>query len=507
MEKLTELVELISLNKVKHINVVGMQGGQFSMLERFFRTIHAKRFESEEEAVQFFYGDNENPNLNFTRLKKRLFKRLLNTLFFIDVNQPAYSDIQKAYYTCYKDFAALKILLGKGARKSVKYLGDKILAKSIKFEFTDLTVNVLRVLRLEYGSIHGDQKKFKEYNAWFHQYSEILRAEDLAEEYYTALSSHFVKSSASKTDLIKIAQEYAEKLEGCVEIVNTQRFILLSHLVFVYRYQIMNDYQNTLRVSQEALKKFEIKGDHALLVNKFTFMLKVATSQIQLRRFSEAEVALDNCKKLMPEGSFNWFVTQEVCLLLAYHEKDYQKGWEIFTEAKANPKFKNLTSVHAEKWAIHEAFLSYFVSLGKINIGKPGQAIVRKFKMGKFHNEVPVYSNDKKGWNISILIIQVLFLISQKKVLTDEIETRLDALKFYAFRHLRHSDTFRTQCFIQMLLQLPVAHYNQRLMVVRAAKYADKLKSVPIEIAGQSEEIELVPYEDLWQLVLDSLKP
>ena len=64
---------------------------------------------------------------------------------------------------------------------------------------------------------------------------------------------------------------------------------------------------------------------------------------------------------------------------------------------------------------------------------------------------------------------------------------------------------FLTNCFIKMLLQLPPAHFNKTAAIRKAKKYSDKLKEVPLESAKQSNELEIVPYEMLWEFVLESL--
>lgn len=39
-----------------------------------------------------------------------------------------------------------------------------------------------------------------------------------------------------------------------------------------------------------------------------------------------------------------------------------------------------------------------------------------------------------------------------------------------------------------------------------AKKLVNQLKSVPIEKAIQAEDLELVPYDDLWDIVLEMLE-
>ncbi len=126
-----------------------------------------------------------------------------------------------------------------------------------------------------------------------------------------------------------------------------------------------------------------------------------------------------------------------------------------------------------------------------------------KFRIKKFLNEVPTYSKDKRGNNITILILHILLLLQQRKY--GEIIDRVESLKTYSHRYLRQDDTFRSNCFIKMLLQLPAASFHKKGVIRKAKKYWEKLQSVPLKKANQSVELEIIPYETLWEFVLNSL--
>ena len=74
-----------------------------------------------------------------------------------DVNQPNFTEIQKAYYSCFKEVSAVKILIARGARKPAVVLAEKVIKKSIRFEFTDITLELARTLRLHFVNIEGNK--------------------------------------------------------------------------------------------------------------------------------------------------------------------------------------------------------------------------------------------------------------------------------------------------------------------------------------------------------------
>ena len=80
-------------------------------------------------------------------------------IFFIDVNKPKFNDSQRAYYIGQKSIAAIDILLGRGARKTAIELAEKTLRQVLKFEYTEVSVNLLKKLSRHYGAIEKNKKK------------------------------------------------------------------------------------------------------------------------------------------------------------------------------------------------------------------------------------------------------------------------------------------------------------------------------------------------------------
>jgi hypothetical protein len=70
---------------------------------------------------------------------------------------------------------------------------------------------------------------------------------------------------------------------------------------------------------------------------------------------------------------------------------------------------------------------------------------------------------------------------------------------------LRKDAQFRSNCFIQLVLLIPISGFHRKSVERRADKYLKKLESMPLELVRQPYEAELIPFEKLWQIALDSL--
>lgn len=500
MENLKELISFVNRQKVSKIEVIGNPHNYKGKMRMLYDGIIEGKYLTDTEAFADLYGEEKMIN-SYKKLKYRLQNRLINTVFFIDVNKPNFSDAQRAYYTSQKSVAAIDILIGRGARKTAIELAERTLRQTMKFEYAEISLNLLKKLSRHYGVMEINNKKFTEYSFLTQQYLEIFNAETMAEQFHTKLGIQLNNNIVISDEIIQETVNYANELRKYLDKVNSNRFLMVAYLIFSTRYEIVHDYRNVLRVCDEALERFENK-DNKLPISIFVFTSRKIICLIQIKQYEEAEVEILKALSLADEGNVNWLSTNEKYMRMSFHIKDYQKAYNLFTEITINYGFKPSYKKTIEIWRIYEAYLNFFIELNKIVPSK--NESIKKFRINKFLNEVPIFSTDKRGYNIPILIIQVLFLLQQKKY--GRIIDKVEALNAYCYRHLKKDDTFRSNCFIKMLLLLPKCNFH-RVAVERKSKVLrTKLASVPLEIARQSAEIEIFPYEDLWEIVMDMLE-
>ena len=87
------------------------------------------------------------------------------------------------------------------------------------------------------------------------------------------------------------------------------------------------------------------------------------------------------------------------------------------------------------------------------------------------------------------------------------MEYKLLSLRAYCGKYLvRNSPNYRSNCMIKMLLCIPVNNFKPDIVAMHSAKYEARMAKVPLNYTQQSAEIEILPYEDLWQLILNNLR-
>ena len=502
MELIYNLLSIITKNKMKHLRLPGQSAGGKGdrRVDDLYDLLSSGAGVSDEEASRILYQSAPS-DPRYRKLKSVLKYRLIDALFLIDSSQTKYQEHRRAFQQASKFLAAARILLSRGVRKGACELLEKTLDIAMANEFTDITVQTLKHLRNHYGLIEGDWKKFGRYDKLLKRMVRVHEAEICVEEYYILHATRSFGRSFYRPRPRRPIEVLIEEVDGLMAQYNSVRLHYHSRLLKIIRFMSIHDYLGAAEVCRDALVFFESKP-FLYRIGLSAFSNNLLLCCIQLRRYEEAWQLMTDYSGLFEKGHYNWFNNRLLYLSLCLHTGHYQEAWSAYVDATSVKSFRQLPVRESEKWKIMDAYLHYLISIGIIDAGKGGKG-VKKFRIAKFINEVPVYSADKRGFNIAILIIQILFLISQESWQT--ALDRVEALSKYRTRYLRKNAHFRSNCFIQMVLQIPISGFHRKSVERRAAEYLEKLMSVPLEEARQPYEAELMPFEKLWEFALSSL--
>lgn len=352
---------------------------------------------------------------------------------------------------------------------------------------------------MHYAYTQRSESNYKRISKVFEKYNEVYNAESLVEKFYSHLISKVNSSKGSRRELFEVADKYSKALKKKMKEHSSLRFDFHAYLVLSMRNEIKNDYKENLKVCEAALEHFKAKdyiGSNAIIV---TFMIRILSCTIHLRDFERAKSVANKLLSLPPKGTNNWYHALDYIMILHFHTQNYQAAYQVYRKAVNHRNFSDQYENILEHWRIHEAYIHLLISLGKIAPEQP----LKKFRLNKFLNDVPTYAKDKRGANINILILQVLFLLQQKRY--GAIVDRMEALRAYIHRHLRRDETYRSNCFLKMLLTLPKASFHRKAVIRKAEKYYERLNAIPLGEAKQGVELELIPYDHLWAFTLELL--
>jgi hypothetical protein len=193
----------------------------------------------------------------------------------------------------------------------------------------------------------------------------------------------------------------------------------------------------------------------------------------------------------------------EYYLLLALHTDNHINAIAIFNRAKGNSKFRKLSNETKERWNIYDTFLNYIIeSQGEENPILKAQR-KKAFRLNRFLNDSILYPKDQRIFTLHMVIAQLLFLLEKKNY--NQCFERIERLKSYANRQLKKEEYYRAIQFIRLLQQLAKADFRIDNLS-NTDKYYNRLIETPFFYRGLSTELEIIPFEKLWNIILSRLK-
>jgi hypothetical protein len=499
MKNLIEISRIVTKKKVRKIEIFDDHSLKHknSKFNEFYEALMAGKFKNDRDAASFLYGCPPTDD-KYRQLKSRFRKRLLNTLFFLDVNLPSTSNYDRAYYSCNKDWTLVKILLSNGADHTASTLARQILTTALKYKFADVIVNCSRILRKHCAEIENE-KDFERYDQYIKQYSNVLDAEIRSEELYQRVIMNYYKPPSKNINLREKIDTYCDALVGLSEIYDSPIILYNMYMVWAFRYEMLHDYEAMLEVCQRAEKYIEENPLYYRDSKLATFQLKKMSAYLHMRDFKNGRINAEKALNAFSEGSDEWYEFMEYYFLLALHTQNYIHALAIYNRAANLNKFKKQSSLVQEKWAIFNAYINYIIEIQ----GKDNQVLLaqrkKAFRLNRFLNDPVLYPKDKRIFTVLQVVAQILFLLEKRNF--SEVKERIDRLKTYANRQLKKEEYFRVIQFIRLLQQLSKADFNQENLS-NTEKYYQRLLDTPFFYRGLIQEIEIIPYENLWKMIL-----
>ena len=499
MNILTQIVQVLDRYKLRDIDIIDSKDSE-SRYTELYRLIREGSVKTDEDAARHFYGAKASPTEGKYRVFKNEFKnRLLNTLYFIDTNNPVFTDFQSAYYAAQHQWGAINLLYRRGLFIAANQLAERLLTDCKKYELTDICVLILEKLKEKYALQIGDKRKYQDFKKQFWHYKAVWEAEHVAQEAFEEIRIEYVKSTAFRPQTSQIAQEKLERLEPLRQQYDSFTFIYYYFAVKEAVYSAKHDWKGVIEVCDETLSLLESKS-FTLNVHISIIKHQKIIALLMLKRYEECQITLDEALTLLEVGNFNWFKTMETKVLLTFHTAHYTEGVETYKQVLDLKEFKSLHGHSAEIWKLFEANFYLVAAMGLLNKNK--EMPFGKFRLNKFLNDIPTFGHDKKGMNIPVLVMQIALMIIEK--MHNALIDRIENIEKYVVRNIPKTDiaNYRSNQMIKILMEIPKAGFSRKILEKTTKKLLEDLKSVPFDLRETGYKIEVFPYDELWVKLL-----
>lgn len=436
-------------------------------------------------------------------LKKSTFKQALNIcidrILLINGGFPKNQTLGFEYYSLNKLLVLAKIMNTFSLRTASIVVAEELVTRAKKYFFLNLCFEGYRILYS--ASIQlGDIKSFERASGQFTKYLEYYHVEKSIEIESIKLRNLTSSSALVQKDLIAKIETTINRYSPYENIIPSFYFHYFYYHLQYLIYSYSKEHDKLYQSAKTALKWFEsLKFMH--LPGRVHFATIQIVYLIQIREYDQAIPIIKKNKFLLKPYSIPWYRTIEKEIIIYFHKGDFEKGVQVFFESQNKSTHVSRDRKSQSTWLLYEAYVNLLLETDSASY----DGRKKRFSIQKFINNLPEFSKDKRAHNIPILIAQMLFFIVRKQY--NKAIDRIESLDKYASRYLRNDETFRSNCFIKMLLEIPKNSFNQ-LRVERAAeKYFRRLLDSDIDLIDQPFEIEIIPYERLWAIIMNHLRP
>lgn len=461
---------------------------QDNKLKELFEGFVSGKFKTDEEAANALFGKGADYPYYF-EVKSRMREQLLKNLFHLNYNSGKFEYYSVRNLECELALQQAKILLGNGQKENAIWLLKRTLKIAESFHFTSIIRECCKMLKNQMV-YSGDVKKYEEYRKRWLELEEIERAEYEAEDLLNDIRVRGQKSVKEVKESLELAHMAYKRVAELRYKYDTPFLIKIYSFLANSYFMRTTQWKKSIELAdeiEENAKKFPDK--YAAIKVKSIHVSKLY-ALIMLGRIEEGLEYVEDVIEGYRGDELSYFIILEDYYLLCMRAFDYEKALEIVEMATSSKYFEIVPGISRERWEIYKEYALFFAD----RISENDISMVNYF---------PEYSKDKMGFNLQILILQILILIRDGR--DDKLYRHIENLRYYEIRQISKSDSRRAQYFLRLISLLSRFELDYEKCKANQNRYFNLLKKFP-EKNQPYTEVEIVPYEVLWKTVMALLK-
>ncbi len=499
MKNLKPLISYVNKNKTKHMQYMLSNNANHNIIQ-LYDAIASEQFDSEAKAEKHFFKDSPYRHEYFTRLKRQLTEKLNDLILLIDFSKSPYQNSASGFNYCYKNVAVISIWFNSTRKSShIIKMAEKTLKVALHHGYTEQALVAARFCYFHFMAT-GNIKKGNLYFNILQNQIEILQNEVFVEDRFFYLRTRVLNSQKKLTPSEKksVEEDYI-KISEIERKYDSNRINTYAPLFKIRALENTRSYIELVELCESIINSENLEKTPKTIIN--SAFLFLSNTLIQLGKYEKANNYLMNKISTTTQSEVNWQTFQYYLFLLKMRTGEYNEASTIYSNVLKSKGFSRQPKTLIEKWHVAEAYLAFLL---KIKLVDPNPKIPR-FSLKRFIEKVPNQRKDSGGYRVGIWIVQIIHYLIDKD--HNAIIDREDALKTFTSKYLKDDYSFRMYCFVKMLTIIPKSNFHQVLTSanLKESGLIKRLKENPLSKAEQGEDIEIIPFERLWEIVLANL--
>jgi len=392
-------------------------------------------------------------------------------------------------FRVWKKHLQTKILIEAGRKTAGIKLAIETITLAEKHDQLEVVQDLCKRLMHHYSIIKPDFQKFQKFQTKLNDITIILSDEiKVSGVYYDLMVRNYKRKSLSH--LPKIILE----LKILAQKNDHYKFRYYYYSIISLYAQITNNHDEVISINKTAYHFFSKSQKTLNYIYKFNFLSDLIPLFILKKQFAEAETTLNNCLNLPPKNSFNHHKILIFQTYLGFYSKKPKIAQHAYKVAHTTPTKFDSTLID-QRWHLIKGYLALYHKLGLIHFDQP-------FRLQKFLNiEEKQGDHDQKA---NLLVLELLHLLVDKNY--SKFLDKLDRVEPFIASRFKAHEYKRTRYFLRMLKAVTKGNYHGKLVLAHAERQSKKLAKTAGDFTMNTVEREIVPYEILWDLVIQQLR-
>lgn len=465
-----------------------------------FENYILKNPDATDESLRQFLYPNKAGTSAYRALKTRMEDKLLNDVFLLTSDTGYESNYTFRNLLASKNYTVALCLHKFGFNHEAILLYEKTLRYCIENGITDIGIMTIKPLFNYYAFVSPNTSKMENYLEKSKQMLEVFSVEKYIQSCNARISHMYVtkKGGFTKTQMAEI-EEMVNTIQNYLIRYESRSIYLLSYDLLCFYYLLISDYHCCIKLAEEALQRAK-----SLFPDDRHFIYKcyvnIAMANFHMRQYSGAEHWFVKALDMSAPGSRVRFHDAALYFTTLIRKGDREKILALYLEVIHDKSLKKFAPIE-EQWKIRGAFVHLLIKLGKIIPDKNQLEQLPSFSVSRFLNSFNYYQQDKSGLFITIVILKIIFYLEKGN--KGEIIELAEGLRQYTYKYLKNNESFRSNCFIKMLLKLIHVGFHKQRSMLHNKELHKRLINSKITLDERITEVEIIPYEDLWEIIMD----
>lgn len=494
MKEVNKLVDIVTSRLRKNYDILDLSGEMEdpSKEQQLYNGVLSGIYKTDEEAATGMY-ESDIYDQRFRMLKSRLRHKLYDLLFHVEFNDSRYKIATQHLLECKEYLYKANILFTTGEYSMAEKQVNKAFAIAEEAEFTRVLVDGYDLLRI----MHANNCKptdFEEAIEKLESLRKLSNIEEYANDLFFKNSMLLKKSVHSRNISVQTTNDNVMILENLWKETGSVNIYEKYYRLKMWYFELVGDYKKLIAFSLLAEKDIE---NGKINPTRFDVRYNVfirTYAYLNVEDFKAGFESAEEGKKIIESTTRNWFAHMENYFLLAMHSKDYDRAEKIMNEVYDNSSLKKVSQSASERWRLFKAYLNFAV---------PEKQIIKRLTFNDFYISMTYYNKDKKGYNISLIILEFLHMLGKNKF--DVALNKLDNLEKYYYRYLNEpGKNPREKQFFKLIKVLVNSGFDTKVAAETGLKYVENLTTKAKHEPYTDPEI--IPYEHLWDLMLDTVE-